>query len=301
VIHARQQAVAQTWPGYLIPSVEQILENHYNQRDNGAFQGKSSTAAVADKCSQAGYTGKECGHCKKGWTDNAEICRRCDGTGWKKHRATKVSSQTRGCPKCCGTGKLIPVGKSRREELLALLSHGPGERAVKITGADDCQECEGNGYLYQIEVVPKPAQMFGTPIDPSAEARDGNLELTVCLQRLQQNDQTAESHLLWLYGNAGSKLLRTEFGERYGRELVLWKFTAYGMRLILQEQATNSAITGDRAILEATKRADDITVALADNAQAHAQALKMAALAKLWTADLQTGGHVSAQAERMIG
>lgn len=300
--HARQQQIAQTWPSYLVPMVEQLLETHYNQRDHGAFQGKSSTEAVAIKCSQSGYTGKECkAGCKGGWLEDGELCARCNGSGWEKHRASKVHEQTSACQKCKGTGKDIPTSKTKREELLALLSHGPGERAVKITGVPDCKTCEGRGYLYTYEANPKPVQMFGTPVDPSADARDGNLDLTKCLQRLQRNDQTAETYLLWLYGNAGSKLLRTEFGARCGRELVLWKFTTTGQQLIHHERLVTPTLSEDRAILEATKRDDDITLARADKAQVDAQALKMAALAKLWTADLQTGGHVSAQAERMVG
>jgi hypothetical protein len=139
--------------------------------------------------------------------------------------------------------------------------------------------------------------MLGVPKSDSVGLEDENLELTVCLARLQQNDRRAEECLLWLYGNAGCSVQNTQLGERYGREIAIWQFTDYGQRLIEAERKVSPSLRLDQAILEAAKKTDGVTIGLVDNAAIHAQALKMRALAKFWVADSQTGGYVRRQAE----
>lgn len=280
-----------TWPNHLLPAIEAILEAHYNQRDNRAYQGKSSTAAVADKCYQSGWTLKgKCNSpgCQSGFLGTGERCRGCNGTGFKIQRVAKVHQQTRACPDCGGCGQKIPKDKDAREDLLG---------RVQLKYVPKCENCDGDGYVLNYDCHPHAAPVFGVPKSDSIGLEDDNLELVVCLDRLQKNDTHAEECLLWLYGNAGCSVESTQLGERYGRTIVLWQFTDYGKRIIETERKTKPNLRVDMAILEAAKRTDGVTIGLVDNAAIHAQALKMRALSKFWTADFQTGGWIRRQAE----
>lgn len=286
----------QTWSHDLIPEVEGILEQHYYQRDNGAYQHKSSTAAVADKCYQSGYRSRKCRDpgCNNGEHSITGRCSRCNGTGREQAKVPVVHFAMKACPKCKGTAVEMP----KRDELLSRLEHLDGDyRVMRIDPKKwPCLACEGNGYVENYGVHPKPAQIFGSPVDSSVGLEDENLRLTECLSTLQQMDPDAEIHLLMLYG-AGRAMETTPIGQQFGREVVLWQFTPYGAELLELGRRGNPALKTEQALLNISSQACDDTIsALVSNAHVYAQALRFRALHKLFVADSKTGGHIKQQA-----
>lgn len=307
-----------TWPPHLVIVVESILERHYAERaDRNSGRCKSATDAVAQKCQSAGYTSYKCPAkgCKNGiywgtdsqWGKGTE-CVTCQGVGYLHKKQNKVHEQTKRCKRCLGGGRAIP---STENALVNAVMEWDGP-VMNLAKFPPCKPCNGRGYTYNFDVNPEPEMVFGAPQAADTSHKEGNLEALAVMQHLQRIDPQAESCIRLTLGEFAG--LKTRLGEHrkknaalvelaqvIGYELMLWPLTEYGQQLVERERVYSPHVTPHVAVLVAMQRVnktpDSLTSQLADMARLSASAMRMRALAKLYIADQQTGGHLMRQAE----